>query len=377
MPKNFAVESIRHHVLRAIERAAQSCGDEHRAGWRALSGSLQVGRTPDGRMELSWSAPSPGSVIVEPKCFTLYRRGDLGLNVATDDPAGNNAAAADRIAAEMSRNAGLPLARTTGDLLEREQAFHDAWASSCCPEEVRVHNCFEAATAPENRYIVNLLGDVTGKRILDLGSGLGEASVYFALKNAQVTACDLSQGMLDIALRVAAHHGVRIAVHCAPAENTGLPEASFDVVYAANLLHHSDIDRVLGEVHRLLVPGGGVVSWDPISYNPLIKVYRRLASGVRTPDEHPLRRCDLDRFRKRFRHVEYRCFWLLTLALFLRFYLVEKVHPSKERYWKKILIEADRLAPFYYRLEKWDRRLLSFFPGLKWLCWNMVVHARK
>ena len=77
-----------------------------------------------------------------------------------------------RIAAEMSRNAGLPLARTTGDLLEREQAFHDAWASSCCPEEVRVHNCFEAATAPENRYIVNLLGDVTGKRILDLGSGL-------------------------------------------------------------------------------------------------------------------------------------------------------------------------------------------------------------
>lgn len=376
MPKNFTVESVRHHVLRAIERAAQSCAEEHRAGWQALSGNLQMGRTPDGRMELSWSAPRPGSITVEPKCFTLYRRGDLGQDTATDDPVGKNAAAADQVAAEMGRQAGLPPVRTT-DLLEREQAFHDAWAASCSPQEVVVQNCFEAATAPENRHIVSLLGDVTGKRILDLGSGLGEASVYFALKNAHVTACDLSQGMLDMALRVGAHHGVSIAVHCAPAEDTGLAEASFDIVYASNLLHHSDIDRVLDEVRRVLVPGGVVVSWDPILYNPLIKVYRRLASGVRTPDEHPLCRCDLDRFRRRFRHVEYRCFWLLTLAVFLRFYLVERVHPSKERYWKKILSEADRLAPFYYRLEKWDRRLLSFLPWLRWFCWNIVVYARK
>ena len=34
--------------------------------------------------------------------------------------------------------------------------------------------------------------------------------------------------------------------------------------------------------------------------------------------------------------VRYDCFWFSTLWIFLRFYVVvSRVHPSKERYWKK------------------------------------------
>lgn len=39
---------------------------------------------------------------------------------------------------------------------------------------------------------------------------------------------------------------------------------------------------------------------------------------------------------------------------FLRFYLIEKVDPNQERYWKKIIIEQARLEPEYRRLEKVD-----------------------
>lgn len=262
------------------------------------------------------------------------------------------------------------------DRLRAEEAFHDEWAATARPEDVLVRESFEACTAPEHRFILDALGDLKGKRLLDLGSGLGEASVYFAMKGARVTACDLSSGMLDVVRRVAERHGVSVTLRQAPAERTGLPAGGFDVVYAGNLLHHVDIAATLDEARRVLAPGGIFVSWDPLAHNPAINVYRRMAGAMRTADEHPLRLEELTLFRARFSDVSYRCFWLLTLAVFLRFYL-EGAHPSKERYWKKILKEAGRLAPFYDRLESWDRRILDVFPWLGRWCWNVVVWARK
>ena len=47
------------------------------------------------------------------------------------------------------------------------------------------------------RYISKVILKHGGKDILDVGSGLGEASVYFALKGLNVTALDISKGMLD------------------------------------------------------------------------------------------------------------------------------------------------------------------------------------
>ncbi len=70
---------------------------------------------------------------------------------------------------------------------QREAAFHDAWASSTKLEDVLVRECFEAPTALENQFILSRMGTVRDKRLLDIGAGLGESSVYFALQGAQVT----------------------------------------------------------------------------------------------------------------------------------------------------------------------------------------------
>lgn len=62
----------------------------------------------------------------------------------------------------------------------------------------------------------------------------------------------------------------------------GLESEMFDVAYAGNVLHHVDIAVTLGEIHPVLRPGGALVSWDPLAHNPLINIYRRMGSPVRT-----------------------------------------------------------------------------------------------
>jgi hypothetical protein len=80
--------------------------------------------------------------------------------------------------------------------------------------------------------------------------------------------------------------------------------------------------------------------------------------------------------KQNFSRTNYDTFWIATLWIFLQFYLIEKVNPNQERYWKKIIIEHQRLAPTYRRLEKWDR-LLKKIPGMKRFAWNLAVVATK
>ena len=84
-------------------------------------------------------------------------------------------------------------------LQEREAAFHDVWACNTQLEDVLVRECFEAPTALENQFILGRMGSLNGKQLLDIGAGLGESSVYFALKGAHVTTVDVSPGMVETA----------------------------------------------------------------------------------------------------------------------------------------------------------------------------------
>ena len=378
MPKNFVRESIRHHVLRALERTRRCASAQENATWDQVCATCDLVRREDGSLAVTWVRPRPGLVPVNRARFELYRRGDLPEKAPTEDPATSNEGAADAVAAAIATELGLAWCTTPlEERLWQEEEFHDRWAAQVGTEAVMVRESFEACTAPEHRFIARILGDVEGKRLLDVGSGLGEASVYFTLKGAKVTACDLSDGMLQMVSRVAERHAVTLALHRASAEDTGLPDDAFDIVYAGNLLHHVNLPKALDEIRRVLAPGGTFVTWDPLAHNPLINICRRMASAVRTSDEHPLRMSDLAHFRMRFRDVRWRCFWLFALTIFLRFYLWEHVHPSRERYWKKILTDASRLAPFYNRLAALDDRVLAVAPWLGRYCWNIVVWGTK
>ncbi len=377
MPKNLIQESLHHHVLQAIQEVSSQSVAEEKNIWEAVAQSLIIKNDGSGTFIIEWNHPQPGNITIPARTFSLYQRGDVKSGASSDVPEDKNRKAVKTVIADIFRQLNIPSHCVSQERLQREGAFHDDWADDIPPELVMVDASFEAATAPEHRFILSLLGDVRKKRILDLGCGLGEAAVYFAKQGGIVTACDLSLGMLKKVSQVAALHGVEVTLYQSPAESTGLTSDAFDIVYAGNLLHHVDTKQVLDEMHRVLKPSGLFVSWDPLAHNPIINVYRRMASSVRTVDEHPLCLEELALFRRRFSRVQWKCFWLCTLAVFLRFYFLERISPSKERYWKKILTDASRLKVFYNRLEKGDRWLLRKFPFLQRYCWNIVVWGHK
>jgi SAM-dependent methyltransferase len=260
---------------------------------------------------------------------------------------------------------------------EKESRFHDEWALATDIGAVDVHAAFEAPTAMENQYILSLLGPLDGKRVLDVGAGLGESSVYFALQGASVTCTDLSPSMVETATRLARRHGVTVTPVVSAGETLPVPSEEFDIAYIANTIHHvTNKPALFEQLRRVLKPGGRFVSIDPLGYNPVIEVYRRMATKVRTEDEAPLSFEDLKLAARYFDDVGHREFWIASLALFLKYFAIDRVHPNRDRYWKRILRETPETLRWWLPLRALDEYLTQL-PVLRRLAWNMVMWGRK
>jgi GrpB-like predicted nucleotidyltransferase (UPF0157 family)/trans-aconitate methyltransferase len=104
-----------------------------------------------------------------------------------------------------------------------------------------------------------LTGSVTGKRVLDVGCAAGHLSVALAERGADVLGVDLSQGMVDIANRLAGGKA-RFARADLTAPLDFVESGSIDVITASLVLHYvEDWAPMLAEFRRLLCPGGALV----------------------------------------------------------------------------------------------------------------------
>ncbi len=395
MPKKILFESAIHQFLSAARDFAEqerllSAENYHR--WSEFILSMQFDYPRPNFVSVEWTSPGHGKSTFSIEHVHFYTRGDnqeavqqqktSGLLFGDDSVQKENLEFFRTTAQRIAGEAGL--LRTnygtdeTAKRLHAEEHFHDDWASVEDALKINVRQMNEASTAPEMRYIRQALGDLTGKTLLDIGCGLGEASVYFALEGADVTATDLSQKMLDVAKQLAEKNGTTIKIHKSAAENLALRnDQQFDIIYAGNLFHHVDLKPTLKNILKHLKPDGVLVSWDPVAYNPAINVYRKRAMQVRTVDEHPFKLADVRMFRNYFDDVQTRWFWLTTLSIFVLMAFVQQRDPNKERYWKKVIEEADRWSWLYNPLEAVDRLLLAVFPFLRPLCWNVVIVAHK
>ena len=110
-----------------------------------------------------------------------------------------------------------------------------------------------------------------GERLLDLGTGTGALARGFARRGLRVTGLDVATAMLAQARRLDRDAGVRVRYVRAPAETTGLPDTSFDVVSAGQCWHWFVRTRAAAEARRLLRPGGRLViahfDWLPLAGN--------------------------------------------------------------------------------------------------------------
>lgn len=105
------------------------------------------------------------------------------------------------------------------------------------------------------------------RRILDLGCGTGSTTLMLkrVFPEAEVIGLDLSPYMLLAAIDKASRAHLEIAFRHGNAEQTGLPEASVDLVTASLLFHETPPEvaiAILREAFRLLQPGGEVLVLD-------------------------------------------------------------------------------------------------------------------
>ena len=83
----------------------------------------------------------------------------------------------------------------------------------------------------------------SGKRVLEIGCGIGTDTINFARRGASVTAVDLSEKSLEITRARAKVFGLsdRIQLFCADAERltSSIPVEKYDLIYSFGVIHHS------------------------------------------------------------------------------------------------------------------------------------------
>lgn len=114
-----------------------------------------------------------------------------------------------------------------------------------------------------------------GKRVLEIGCGIGTDTVSFAQAGARVTAVDLSDKSLEIARQRVAVYGLqdRVRFFHANAENLSatVPIESFDLIYSFGVIHHTPHpDKVMRQLVHYTRPGSTIK----------VMVYHRHATKV-------------------------------------------------------------------------------------------------
>jgi ubiquinone/menaquinone biosynthesis C-methylase UbiE len=135
----------------------------------------------------------------------------------------------------------------------------------------------------EQQKDVLAMARVKGRMVLDAGCGRGRATVAAALAGAaEVVGVDISTQMLDLAREAAetARVADRVSFRQAGLEQLPLEDGTFDIAFLLEiLLHLADPVATLGELHRVLRPGG-VLMVTTVGANPAARLLQPSKLGA-------------------------------------------------------------------------------------------------
>ncbi len=127
-------------------------------------------------------------------------------------------------------------------------------------------------------FAIRRLGDIRGKRVLDLCCGMGISTVVLAERGAIVSGMDISPKMIEIARRNLTFHGVddHADVSVMSAEDLQFEDETFDALFGFVGLHHLQPELAGKEAARVLKPGGRAVYVEPTSNSAVLRTTRAL-----------------------------------------------------------------------------------------------------
>ena len=99
-----------------------------------------------------------------------------------------------------------------------------------------------------------------GKRVLEIGCGIGTDTINFARHGAQVTTVDLSAKSMELAQQRAAVFNLQDRIRFLPGNaeqlSTFVPVEPYDLIYSFGVIHHTPHpDNVLEELRKYTHPG--------------------------------------------------------------------------------------------------------------------------
>ncbi len=127
-------------------------------------------------------------------------------------------------------------------------------------------------------HILEILSkfDWPGKRVLEIGSGVGTDARFIIEKGAGAyTGINIDRASTEatsMALQVFSLPGVALQ---RDATALDLPDGTFDVVYSFGVLHHiPEAEKAVAEIHRVLKPGGTLLAmlYNRASINYVVEI---------------------------------------------------------------------------------------------------------
>jgi 2-polyprenyl-3-methyl-5-hydroxy-6-metoxy-1,4-benzoquinol methylase len=127
--------------------------------------------------------------------------------------------------------------------------------------------------------LMQILSPIKGKRILELGCGRGDFSIWLAKQGARVTAVDIGPDLVAAAQVLAKVNQVDCEFRQANITELPFDPEAYDVVIGWAILHHlteADVLKTIRECHRVSKTDGSVVFQEPVENSALFNFIQNL-----------------------------------------------------------------------------------------------------
>jgi len=150
---------------------------------------------------------------------------------------------------------------------KNKELVRDFWDEASCGENLYLKGEDDIAKYKNQMkiryelepYIIDFADfkNQTGKKVLEIGVGLGADHQMFAKNGAVLHGCDLTKRAIEATKKRFELFNLTSNLKVADAENLSYEDESFDTVYSWGVIHHSpNTPKAINEIYRVLKPNG-------------------------------------------------------------------------------------------------------------------------